>query len=237
VSAARVRVGSSTDIGSYREVNNDFRLLDDELGLFAVFDTHGWSAGRAGPVSAEVLRQALRARSGADPRALIEWAFRTADEKIRDDPEDHGRTEGASVALVLVRSARAFITGFGATMVYRTSGSGIESLTRPDFFEIERSWNDLTTRAPYRNFAFYRLGHQLPDPLEVISFDPQPGDRLILTTDGISSILPVDIILHACRTFSDPTTCAEVIAESAVRKGSRDNCTCAVLAFGERDFR
>jgi serine/threonine protein phosphatase PrpC len=35
----------------------------------------------------------------------------------------------------------------------------------------------------------------------------------------------------ACRTVSDPTTCAEAIIEHAIMAGSRDNCTCAVIAF------
>jgi serine/threonine protein phosphatase PrpC len=54
---------------------------------------------------------------------------------------------------------------------------------------------------------------------------------VILTTDGVTNHIPDSTILNACRTISDPTTCAEAIIEHALMANSRDNCSCAVIAF------
>jgi hypothetical protein len=86
-----------------------------------------------------------------------------------------------------------------------------------------------------------QLGVDLSCPTEYTRPAPQPAlpaccvlqfeSRLILTTDGVTNHIPADTILNACRDISDPATCAEAIIEHAIRAGSRDNCTCAVIAF------
>jgi len=233
------RAGGRTEPGPYREANDDYLLLNPELGLFAVFDAGGsWSemGGRASRVSAEVVRRVIREGTDREPRELIERAFRTTTETLQTEPDDNGWCGGSSVSLVLLRSDRVFISWLGDAMAYRVRGDQIEPLTR-----AHTVWNEMVRRGTvqatasprFQNVLMHVLGGQLPDPLEVVSFAPLPGDRLVLTTDGVTNHIPASTILNACRTISDPTTCAEAIIEHAIMAGSRDNCTCAVIAFEE----
>jgi serine/threonine protein phosphatase PrpC len=229
------RAGGRTDCGPHREANDDYLLLDPALGLFAVFDAGGsWSemGARAGRVSAEVIQRVIRDGEGEGPRALIEQAFRTASETLQAEPDDNGWCGGSSVSLVMLRSDRVFVSWLGDAMAYRVTDERIEPLTRPHTIwdEMVRRGNT-PTNTGWRNILMHVLGGELPNPLEVISFVPLPGDCLVLTTDGIANHIPESTILNACRTVSDPTTCAEAIIEHAVMAGSRDNCTCAVMAF------
>lgn len=244
MSAVRFRAGGSTTIGVHpnRMRNDDFLFLDPELSLFAVFDAGGsWSemGGRAGPMSAEAIRRVVRERAGEEPRTLLGRALRAANDALLAEPDPLGLCGSASVALALIRFEQVFISWLGDAMVYRVTGERLEPLTRP-----HTAWNEAARRGTtptnpaLRNLLVHVLGNQeLPNPLEVVSFMPQPGDRLVLTTDGVTNHIPADTILNACRVISDPTTCAEAIIEHALTAGSRDNCTCAVISFEDEDFR
>ena len=76
-----VRAGADTQIGPFRETNQDHILLDPEVPLALVLDGMGGPGGeRAAQIGAEAIRD--RARSGhADgesPEAFLDAAFREA---------------------------------------------------------------------------------------------------------------------------------------------------------------
>lgn len=246
MNAPPFRAGGSTQTGLNRRVNEDYLLLDPDAGLVAVFDAGGSWEGtgeRTGPISSAIFQSAIREGFDVEPHEVIKRAFLLAGETIREEisraePETSD-CSGASVALALVRDGRVFISWLGDATAYRVTGDQIEPLTRPHTFTNELIRQGRTAEAAahpnFRNVLLCALGGELPDPLEVVSFVPQPGDRLVLTTDGITNHIPNSTILSACRTISDPTTCAEAIIEHALTAGSRDNCTCAVIAFELRE--
>ena len=240
MTAPRFRAGGRTEIGPQRQANEDYLLIDLDLGLLAVFDAGGsWADGPspAGPVSAEIIQHVLREGLGAepDPREMIERAYRSVTARLSTRTEDADWGWHASVALSLFWADRVLISWLGDAMVHRVTGDRIEPLTRPHTYTNELIRLGRTAEAAahpnFRYVLLHVLGGELPDPLEVISFAPQPGDRLVLTTDGVANHIPDSTILDTCRVISDPTTCAEAIIEHALMAGSRDNCTCAVIAF------
>ena len=50
----------------------------------------------------------------------------------------------------------------------------------------------------WKNVLVHYLGGNLPDPIEVPSIDPAPGDRLILATDGVHKLVEPADLLAAC---------------------------------------
>ena len=93
-------------------------------------------------------------------------------------------------------------------------------------------WNEQEMRNQWSgNRVVLYLGGELPNPIEVPSFIPQPGDRLVLATDGVHYMLKPPELLAACRLHPQPLACAEHLVRSALDQGSRDNATCVVLAF------
>jgi protein phosphatase len=143
------------------------------------------------------------------------------------------------VVLALVRAKHVYLSWLGDAMAYRVTDTQIEPLTRPHTIWNESLRQGITpTNTNWQKVCMHSLGNQeLPDPLEVVSFIPQSGDQFVLTTDGITNHISADTILNACRTISDPTTCAEAIIEHAIMAGSQDNCTCVVIPFEDDDFR
>jgi protein phosphatase len=80
------------------------------------------------------------------------------------------------------------------------------------------------------NHVLYRwLGSQdLGNEPAVQTVAIQPGDRLLLSTDGLHTMVPEDRLLHGARS-GDVQQCADALAQSALDLGSRDNISCIVI--------
>ena len=86
--------------------------------------------------------------------------------------------------------------------------------------------------ARVRNVLWRYLGcAEMTAPYEHRSFQPQPGDHLVLATDGQWKFLEVEALRTACQAFPDPQQCADHLVKLALARGSRDNVTCVVVAF------
>jgi protein phosphatase len=246
VSAAeqlRISVGGITDIGPVRDANEDHLLIDIEYGLFAVFDASGrWEGppSQVGQFGGEIIQRIVRAQlsTGVEPRSLLEHVFRTAKDSIQAEPVDSDRYGGAVVVLALLQRDVIYVSWLGDGMAHRVSGEKIEPLNWTHTLRnVMLRMGTLTeaddARSPRLTIVqVHYLGGELPDPLEVISFTPKPGDRLFLTTDGVHSDLLGSDFVSACQTHPNPQACANRLVALARERGSRDNATCVVIAFG-----
>ncbi len=178
------------------------------------------------------LQRHLRERSSNAPSA------RRGDTLLAD-LDEYGDYGTALVVLLLVRDGFAHISWLGDAMSHRVSGDDIESLTWPHTLLNDAIHSGQLTQegtqgfSPNLNRVLCRyLGvNPFPDPLEVISFTPESGDRLILTTDGVHDTLPPSRLLEVCRSHPEPQVCADRLVALALEQGSRDNRTCVVVAF------
>jgi protein phosphatase len=238
-----VRVGGRTDIGSRWE-NDDHLLIDSDLGLFGVLDAGGsWAenGGRASRVGAEVICRVVGEgiTTCVEPRTLIERAFRIAGDALRADTDENGWWPSSSVVVALLHAGRVHVFWLGDSMAYRITGGQIEPLTRAHTIRNELIRQGRTSEAEqFTGRAGAILVHvlgpdTLPDPFQVISFTPQPGDRLILTTNGIHDVVPPAEFPLVCLADPDPQRCADQLVQLALDRGSRDNCTCVVVTFEE----
>jgi serine/threonine protein phosphatase PrpC len=168
---------------------------------------------------------------------LIDRAFRLAGETLRAELDEDGYYGTTYVILLLLRDGRAHISWLGDCLAHRISGAEIVLLAWPHTIrEVMRRRGTLTAELEQQNPAVARvllhfLGGELPDPLEVVSFTPDRGDRLILTTDGVHDVLPPSELFAACQSHPAPQACADRLVSLAIERGSRDNCTSVVIAF------
>jgi PPM family protein phosphatase len=241
-------VAGHTDAGR-RAQNDDHLLIDAELGLFLVLDAAGsWSemGGRASRVGADVIQQFIREGLApeAQPQLLIESAFRVAGEALRAEPDENGWHGAPVVVLALYHSGRIHVSWLGNAMAHRLSSDQIVPLIWPHtLHNLCIRQGKLTEEAilalhgdKYRHILCHYLSNDtFPDPFEVISFVPQRGDQLILTSNGVSDSIGLSDLLQTCQSHPEPQGCANRIVELALEQGSRDNCTCVVIAFAEGD--
>ncbi len=223
--------------------NYDHLLLDTDLGLCMVLDSGGnWEGpDRRAVRAAEVIQQVVRdGLATTPPQVLAERAFRLAGETLRAELDEYGSYGTTMVVLLLLCSDQAHVSWLGSSMGYRLSGNDIEAITWPHTVlnDAIRSGQLTQEEARCQNPIFARVYCRyvgmcpFPEPLEVISFTPQRGERVILTTDGVHDVLSPADLLAACRLHPEPQACADRLVALARERGSRDNCTCLVIAFG-----
>jgi protein phosphatase len=231
-----------SELGNYREHNEDHLLIEPDPPLCLVLDGMGGAGvgSLAGQAGAEAIRAAIGRglRAGTEPPALIEQALRQGHQSVQElsrlDAEL--RSCATTVVLALISHGRVWVSWVGDAMAYRVSGGKVERLTWPHDFRHYAVRNRIISEAEagdhfIKNVLVNYLGGELPETLEIPSFVPSPGDRLILTTDGITGVLEDSALLDACRECPEPQACVEHLVRLALDRNSRDNCTCAVIAF------
>jgi protein phosphatase len=224
--------------GNYRENNEDYLLIEPDPPMCLVLDGMGGQAAGelASRTGGDAIYAALRrgTRAGADPQNVIEKAVRQGHQEVRNlgRLDRDLRNCGTTVVLALLRHGRVFVTWLGDSMAHRVSGGKVERLTRPH--DLRHALIDAGVISEseghsgcIRNVLYLYLGEvEFPRPLPIRSFAPRPGDRVILSTDGVTGVIEESHLLEACREYAEPQACADHLD-----RGSRDNCTCAVIAF------
>jgi serine/threonine protein phosphatase PrpC len=244
VTGRTVRAGGASLCGNHRSNNEDRVYIDPQYPFALVLDGMGGVA--AGEIAAqkgeEAVARSLRRglKRGADPRGLIEQALRAGHEAVVEIGElvPEYRCCGTTAVLALLHGGSVYVSWLGDSAAILVSGGRVQQLTWDHDFRTymirKMGMSEDEARGYYwRNVILCYLG-QWPEgevQLEILSHTPQPGDRLILASDGVSKILTDTDLLQVCESHLDPKACAEELVNRALENGSRDNCTCAVLAF------
>ena len=134
--------------------------------------------------------------------------------------------------------ARVYVSWLGDSPAYRVTGEAVEKLTWEHNLSNALVRHGIISTEEVRehranNLLWRYLGsEEMKESLEIPSFTPRRGDRLILATDGVSGVVSEADLLQICReAHPEPRACAEELVNGALARGSRDNCTCAVLSF------
>lgn len=236
-----VSAGGVSATGGYRERNEDLIVFDPVNPTAIVLDGMGSDpAGqRAAAVGGEALRRALAGgpTAGEPADEFIRRALRTANEAVRGlvNENPNFRNAGTTAVLATLRDGRVYVSWAGDSMAYRVSLDSVECLTWAHTLR-EALWRqgvlseEEARHGRMSNALWQYLGGELADPIEVPTFVPRPGDRVILTTDGVHA-WPEPQFVAACRLHPNPLACAEHLVGAALEGGTRDNATCVVIAF------
>jgi protein phosphatase len=241
----KLRSCGLTDRGLCRETNEDAYLLEPEFGLFAVADGMGGHA--AGEIAAQLATEALREaifRAGAhrDPEELLRAAVLEANRRICDSILEHRERRGMGTTLVaaLVRGDRAVIAHVGDSRAYLYRHGRLRRLTTDHSWVLEQVRLGLLTeeaaaRHPMRNIVTRALGTRTMEGPEIHSVELEPGDLLLLCSDGLNTMLSdpeiEEILRSSCH---DPAEACRVLVASANERGGEDNTTVVLVQVQNR---
>ena len=230
-----------TDQGRLRETNEDSFCVAPELGLLAVADgLGGRAAGETasrlaiGTVEEHVRTHGQSVASCSLPDLLTE-AARVANAAIRQDAAASPDRQGMCTTLTacLVVDSAAHFVHVGDSRAYLVRGGAVRQLTQDHTlaaFRRFQGWADPDdSGASAEQKLLAALGATPWAAVDSFCQDLQPGDLLMLCTDGLANAVPPDELGMAARA---PTPladrCVHLLALANAR-GGVDNAT-VVLA-------
>jgi serine/threonine protein phosphatase PrpC len=246
-----------TDVGRRRKINEDAFLVAPDASLFAVCD--GMGGHNAGEVASRMAIETIEGfveRSAVEKEITWPWgldgglsfdanrlktAIRLANLKVfqaADNREDLTGM-GTTVVAALVSGATMTVGSAGDSRCYMARGDRLVQLTRDD------SWvsaavgegilnSDDVERHPLRNVITKAVGARDSIDLEVVEHPLEPGDLVLLCSDGLHGMLNdhelTRLLLPAGDSLEE--TAASLI-DAANEAGGRDNVTVILLRYTE----
>lgn len=229
---AKATFGSRTDVGCIREHNEDSLVVAPPL--FAVADGMGGHA--AGEVASEIAVQVVSELAPTTPDSqALGAAVEAANEAIIQAAfEGRGREGmGTTMTAALLEGERLVIAQVGDSRAYLLHQGGLQQLTRDhslmaDMIEAGQLTPEEARVHPQRSVITRALGsapHTRPDLYEI---NVEAGDRLLLCSDGLTTMLHDSEIEAIMSRTWDPQHCAAQLVSEAVAAGGYDNVTVVV---------
>jgi serine/threonine protein phosphatase PrpC len=242
-----------TDVGRRRKINEDSFLVSPEMSLYAVCD--GMGGHNAGEVASRMAIETISAfieRSAVEKEITWPWgldanlsfdanrvktAIRLANARVFQaaDNREELTGMGTTVVTVLISGDIMTVGSAGDSRCYLVRGGELKQLTRDD------SWvsaalgegilnSDDVEHHPLRNVITKAVGARDAIDLDVLAHDLQPGDLVMLCSDGLHSMVSDQEIGRILQSSLDSLEEASArLVEAANEAGGRDNVTVVLL--------
>jgi protein phosphatase len=239
--------------GLRREANEDTVFARPDLGLFLVADGMGGHA--AGEVASRVAAQAIEMfindTRGADVNTTwpfpydttlsldgnrLTAAFRLANRRITlaMQEDESLRTMATTAAALLINKGTPVVAHVGDSRLYRWRYGTLIQITQ------DHSWVNEQVRAgvltetdakshPWRHVVTRALSGGEDPEVEITEVDIQPGDRLLMCSDGLSGVVPIDRISEVLGRMEPLEPTCQALIDAANQAGGPDNVTVAIL--------
>lgn len=221
--------GSRTDIGCVREQNEDSLIVNPPL--YVVADGMGGHA--AGEIASEIAVRTISelAPDHADTEALSK-AVTQANRNIINAPlSGRGREGmGTTCTAAILDGTHLAIAQVGDSRAYLLHNGRLSQITRDhslvaNMVEAGQLTPDEARIHPNRSVITRALGNDPATTPDLYEIDVEEGDRLLLCTDGLSSMLEDDEIQAVMNRIPDPQQCASMLVNGALVAGGLDNVT------------
>jgi len=227
-------VGSATDTGLVRDHNEDGFLVDDGSGLFAVAD--GMGGHRGGEVASAVALATLQAEFEAGLE-LEESVVRANDAVYeRSTADDAVRGMGTTLtAAYLDGDGRTFVVGHvGDSRAYLLRDGELHRITTDhSLVEELMAAGELTEEEaevdPRRSMITRALGLEEGVNVDLYTVELEPGDRLLLCSDGLNTMVREPEVATLLSAAATPDEVARNLVAAANAAGGVDNTTVVVL--------
>jgi len=228
-----LRTGSATHVGG-RDTQQDAVLVSDEL--FAVAD--GIGGLRDGEVASRLAVDTLSATFAADHSVSgLLNAGREANGAVWRQGNANGAdaTMGTTLTAFAVTSdAAAVVLHAGDSRLYHFRAGRLHQLTQDHTVvaDLIRA-GELSEREaevhPHRHVLTRALGVSPDVEIDHAGVPCQPGDRLVLCTDGLVKALSDEELGAVLALEGEPGLSADRLVANAVERGAEDNVTALVI--------
>ena len=237
-SATRVLYSGLSEAGRVRSINQDSHFVGEmETGYVAVV-ADGMGGHKTGEVASQKAVETIRgelSQASTYPPAALAKAVQAANLEIFDYASLHPEHQGMGTTLttVFIDDQVGLVGHVGDSRAYLIRENGIRQLTFDHSWVAEQVRQGVITqdearRHRLRNVITNALGSTQEVKLDLLYFEVQAGDKLLLCSDGVSMLLTEDVMKSLVSKHKPEEAVKHLIAE-ANRRGSPDNITAIVL--------
>jgi serine/threonine protein phosphatase PrpC len=249
-----VEAAGKSDVGCVRQNNEDNFGYDSRYGIYVVCDGMGGQA--AGEVASkmgvdtvvsyfcEAAKYGHRPQVGAAIESLsaranaLASAIRLANQAIYQAATQQAAHSGMGSTIVAVLVEKNFfsIGHAGDSRIYLIRQGAIQQLTRDHSLVMEQVRRGILTKeeaeqSEMQNIIIRALGPDENVQPDLDDLTAQPGDLLLLCSDGLTRHVPEDSILEIAQGTISLSLMADRLIDAARDGGGSDNITALLLRF------
>jgi PPM family protein phosphatase len=238
---ATVAATGLTDVGRVREANEDAYFVGTTL--VAVAD--GMGGHLAGEVASATALEPVRALDGTHfddgsdaveaLRAAVVQANDTVSQMAEDDPAYRGM--GTTLTAAIVEGRRVHLAHVGDSRAYLLRGDRFSQLTDDHTLvqhlvdEGQITPEEAATH-PQRSIITRAIGVSRDIEVDTMSLELDPGDQLLLCSDGLTGVISDAAIAAELSKGDDADEVLARLVDAANRGGGPDNITAVLLRYG-----
>lgn len=233
-----------TDVGRRREMNQDvfgLDVFDAQTGYGLVCD--GMGGQSAGNIASDMackaitarIKEAIKQKSHESPRSILASAIREANYSVYKcsmvEPDYHGM--GTTAVVAFVSGGVAYCAHVGDSRIYLLRGGTLTQVTRDhslvqELMESGQITPEQMRTHPRRNMITRAVGVGLTVEPDLLQISLQPGDKLLLCSDGLTNMIEDMRIAQILMTYSGAKAC-DVLINEANNAGGTDNITAVLM--------
>jgi PPM family protein phosphatase len=235
-----------TDPGLVRSENQDNFSISPDVRVFVVADGMGGTEGGAlaSKLAVEELAN-FRERTEpdlADPESLRSWltnSIACANARVVVTAEESKKTKRMGttiVAAVQSDDGMLHIAHVGDSRAYLVRAGKASLLTNDHSVVMEMYQRGQLTMSqlqasPYKHLITRCLGHDPDVACDYTSLNAEPGDWIILASDGLPAVMDEDEVARTIAGAEDPKQACSALVEKTLAGGAPDNVTVLVIYY------
>lgn len=238
-----IESGGISLVGPVREDNQDsIRLPDDthplEMGyLFAVADGMGGYAhgGMASNLAIQSLYEAYYGRLDRSPQKALQHGVDRANLNVFQTAQRLGVNRmGTTLTAAGIRGRKLFLAHVGDSRAYLLRGGKISCLTQDhttvgDLVRMKVISPDKVRTHSQRSILNRAIGLTLFVQPDIAEFSLEDGDRLVLCSDGLWSVIEDEEFAGAVREAPSAEVLSQKLADMAIEFGTDDNVSAVAI--------
>jgi PPM family protein phosphatase len=233
----RIISHAASDIGKHRSSNQDSGYAGYQL--YFVADGMGGHAG--GDIASAIASQRIAltdARYDSIDEAIetIKGGILEANSMLAATVSEHPELEGMGTTFsgILIQGNQVLTAHIGDSRIYLVRDGEVRQVSTDHTFvqrlvEMGRITPEEALVHPRRSVLMRVLGDVVGDPeIDVALFDAVAGDRWMICSDGLSGVVPDELMTRILTSNISPNEAADLLVGEALEFGAPDNVTVVI---------